>query len=158
MQRAAALLFLSLLVSACAERSPPPADLAGLWSAGPAACAAGVGVRFHADAIEVVYEDETQTLFDRPRYKLESSGLSFRVRITYELPRVTGGARVAGARGVLVLARQPDGSIAPLMHTISDARTGSARMRIAEDPAVQALTLSPCGAHPWREDLRGRRP
>ncbi|MGE0529726.1 MAG: hypothetical protein AB7P35_00260 [Hyphomonadaceae bacterium] len=156
MKRAAALLCLTVFVSACAERSQPPADLNGLWSAGSAACAAGVGVRFGADAIEVVYEDETQTLFDRPRYKLESSGETFRVRIVYDLPRVTGGARVAGAHGVLVLARRPDGSIAPLTHSISDARTGAARMRIAEDPAVQALTLSPCGPHPWREDLRGR--
>jgi hypothetical protein len=113
-------------------------------------------VRFEADKIEVVYEDDTQTLFDHPRYKVESGGESFRVRITYELPRVAGGARVAGARGVLVLARQSNGGLAPLMHTIVDARTGSARMRIAEDPAVQALTLAPCGAHPWREDLRGR--
>ncbi len=113
-------------------------------------------MRFGAEAIEVVYEDETQTLFDHPRYKLESSGETFRVRIIYDLPRVTGGARVAGAHGVLVLARQPDGSIAPVTHSISDARTGAARMRIAEDPAVQALTLAPCGAHPWREDLRGR--
>jgi len=156
MQRAMALLSVMLLVAACAQPSHPPAELAGLWSAGPAACAAGVGVRFQEDAIEVVYEDSTQTLFDQPRYKLESSGRSFRVRITYDLPRVTGGARVAGAHGVLVLARQPNGSIAPLMHTISDARTGSARMRIGDDPAAQALTLSPCGAHPWREDLRGR--
>lgn len=156
MQRAAALLCLTFLASACAEPSHPPAELGGLWSAGPAACAAGVGVRFEADAIEVVYDDETQTLFDRPRYRLESSGETFRVRITYDLPRVTGGARVAGAHGVLVLARQPDGGLAPLTHSIVDARTGSARMRIGEDPAVQALTLTPCGAHPWREDLRGR--
>ena len=156
MQRAMALLSVIFLVSACAERSHPPAELSGLWSAGPAACAAGVGVRFEADAIQVVYEDETQTLFDHPRYNLESSGETFRVRITYELPRVTGGARVAGAHGVLVLARKPDGRIAPLMHSISDARTGAARMRIGDDPAAQALTLEPCGAHPWREDLRGR--
>lgn len=156
MQRAMALLFLTLLASACAQPSHPPAELNGLWSAGPAACAAGVGVRFEGDAIQVVYEDETQTLFDHPRYKLESSGESFRVRIIYELPRVTGGARVAGAHGVLVLARQPNGGLAPLTHSIVDARTGSARMRIGDDSAVQALTLSPCGAHPWREELRGR--
>jgi hypothetical protein len=127
-----------------------------LWSAGPAACAAGVGVRFGSDAIEVVYADETQILFARPHYELESSGRTFRVRITYDLPRVTGGAHVAGAHGVVVLARQPDGGIAPLTHSIVDARTGSARMRIADDPAAAALTLSPCGAHPWKEDLRGR--
>jgi hypothetical protein len=156
MQRAMALLSLVLLASACAGPSHPPAELNGLWSAGPAACAAGVGVRFQADAIEVVYEDATQILFDHPRYNLESSGQTFRVRITYDLPRVTGGARVAGAHGVLVLARQPNGGLAPINHSIIDARTGAARMRIGDDPAVQALTLSPCGAHPWREDLRGR--
>lgn len=156
MPRALAFPFVSLLVSACAGPPHPPAELDGLWSAGPAACAAGVGVRFQSDAVEVVYDDETQTLFDHPRYNLESSGQSFRVRITYELPHVTGGARVAGAHGVLVLARQPDGGLAPLTHSIVDARTGAARMRIADDSAVQALTLTPCGAHPWREDLRGR--
>ena len=115
-----------------------------------------MGVRFNADAIEVVYEDATETLFDRPRYKLESNGNTFRVRITYDLPRVTGGTRVAGAHGVVVLARQPSGGLAPVTHSIIDARTGSARLRIDDDPAVTALTLSPCGAHPWREDLRGR--
>jgi hypothetical protein len=30
------------------------------------------------------------------------------------------------------------------------------RVRIADDPATTALTLTPCGAHPWREPLRGR--
>lgn len=156
MQRATALLFLLCLAPSCAAPARPPPELDGLWSAGPAACAAGVGVRFNADAIEVVYEDSTETLFDRPRYKLESIGDTFRVRITYELPRVTGGARVAGAHGVVVLARQPDGGLAPVTHSIVDARTGSARLRIANDPAVTALTLSPCGTHSWREDLRGR--
>ncbi len=156
MQRTTALLFLLCLAPACAGPPPPPGELDGLWSAGPAACAAGVGVRFNADAIEVVYEDETQTLFDHPRYQIESAGETFRVRITYDLPRVTGGARVAGAHGVLVLARQPDGGIAPLTHSLIDPRTGAARMRIGDDPSVQALTLSPCGTHEWREDLRGR--
>jgi len=156
MKRALALLSVLFLASACAARSHPPSELSGLWSAGPAACAAGIGVRFENDAIEVVYEDATETLFDQPDYRLESGGETFRVRITYELPRVAGGARVAGAHGVLVLGRQPNGGLAPLMHTIVDARTGSARVRMGDDPAVQALTLSPCGAHPWREDLRGR--
>ena len=156
MKRAVALLFVTFLASACAGPARPPAELNCLWSAGPAACAAGIGVRFEPDSIEVVYADGTQTLFDHPRYKRESSGESFRVRITYQLPRVAGGARVAGAHGVLVLARQPNGGLAPLTHSIVDARTGSARMRIADDPALQALTLAPCGAHPWREDLRGR--
>lgn len=156
MQRTAALLSLAFFASACAGPAPPPAELQGLWSSGLAACGAGVGLRFETDAIEAVYEDETQTLFDHPRYRLERSGEGFSVRITYQLPRVAGGARVAGARGVLVLARQPNGGLAPLSHSIVDGRTGSARMRIGEDPAVQALTLTPCGDHPWREDLRGR--
>ena len=156
MRRTLALPILFCLTAACAGPAPPPAELDGLWSAGPAACAAGVGVRFGEDAIEVIYDDETQTLFNRPRYKLESSGETFRIRITYELPRVTGGARVAGAHGVLVLARRRDGSIAPTTHTLVDARTGAARMRIEDDPAARALTLAPCGPHPWREDLRGR--
>lgn len=156
MKRALALLFVCFVASACAGPPHPPAELNGLWSAGPAACAAGVGVRFQSDAVEVVYEDETQTLFDHPRYTPEGSGQSFRIRIVYELPRVAGGTRVAGAHGVLVLARQPDGGLAPLTHSIIDARTGAARMRIADDSAVRALTLAPCGAHPWREDLRGR--
>jgi hypothetical protein len=158
MQRSARLLILSgfaLLFAGCAP-ARPPAELAGLWSAGLAACAAGVGVRFEPDVIEVVYEDGTETLFDRPHYVVESADETFRVRITYQLPRVAGGARVAGAHGVVVLARQPSGGIAPLTHSLVDARTGSARLRIANDPAVTALTLSPCGAHPWREDLRGR--
>lgn len=151
-----ALLFLTTLASACAGPTHPPAELNGLWSSGPAACAAGIGVRFESDKIEVVYEDSTQTLFEHPRYNLESNERSFRVRITYDLPRVTGGTRVAGAHGVLVLARQSGGGLAPVTHSIVDARTGSQRMRIANDPVVQALTLTPCGAHPWREDLRGR--
>jgi hypothetical protein len=156
MKRAAALLLSLCLAPACAGPAPAPAELAGLWSAGPAACAAGVGVRFNADEILVVYEDETQTLFDHPRYNLESSGGSFRVRITYELPRVTGGVRVAGAHGVITLVRQPNGGLAPIAHSISDVRTGAARVRLSDDPIVRALTLSPCGPHPWKEDLRGR--
>ena len=159
MKRALALLSVTILASACAGPARPPAELNGLWSSGPASCAAGIGVRFDADAIKVVYANDTQTLFDHPRYKLESSGsASFRVRITYELPHVPGGARVAGAHGVLVLARRADGVLAPVMHTIVDARTGSSRLRIGDDPAAQAMTLTPCGAHPWREDLRGREP
>jgi hypothetical protein len=156
MRRVCALFLLLGLSPACAGPALAPAELSGLWSAGPAACAAGVGVRFGANAIQAVYADEAQTLFAQPHYELESSGQTFRVRITYDLPRLPGGAHVAGARGVVVLARQPSGAIAPLVHSIIDARTGSAHVRIANDPAVTALTLSPCGAHPWKEDLRGR--
>ncbi len=147
------IALLGLALAACAGASPPQ-ELAGLWSAGPAACAAGVGVRFRADSIQAVYEDGIETLFANPRYEIEP-GDTFRVRIVYDLPEVTGGAHTEGARGVLVLARQRDGSIAPERHTLIDGRTGAARTRILDDPAA-VLLLQPCGAHPWREDLRGR--
>lgn len=150
-----AVLGLALAAASCAG-TEPPAELSGLWSAGPAACEAGVGVRFEADAIEVVYERQVETLFDNPRYHLERGGDNFRIRITYDLPRMTGGARSVGAHGVIVLTRADDGRIAPQMHNLIDGRTGAARTRITDDPAVTALSLQPCGAHPWREGLRGR--
>lgn len=155
-RRISALLGLALAAGGCAGAAPPD-ELDGLWSAGPAACAAGVGVRFGADAIEAVYDDEAEILFEQPRYEEVSSEDRFRVRITYALPRLPGGARSAGAHGVIVLAQQPGGGLAPEAHTLLDPRTGAARMRLANDPAVALLTLEPCGAHPWREELRGRR-
>ncbi len=139
----------------CGGAEPPPAELAGLWSAGQAACAAGVGVEFGTEAISAIYDDGRQTLFQHPRYAVEARGEAFRVRITYDLPRLPGGARSAGAHGVLVLAREGPG-IVPISHSLQDPRTGAARMRIANDPARTALTLTPCGDHPWRERLRGR--
>ncbi|HYD73578.1 MAG TPA: hypothetical protein VEF55_10595 [Candidatus Binatia bacterium] len=150
------IAWLGLSVAAgCTGSQPPPAELSGLWSAGQAACQAGVGVEFGQEAIEAVYEDERQTLFLHPQYQVEALGDEFRVRISYDLPRVIGGARSAGAHGVVVLARE-GAAIAPVSHNLVDPRTGAARLRIAEDPAVTALTLTPCGDHPWREPLRGR--
>ena len=149
------LALLGLALAGCAG-APPPEELAGLWSAGPAACEAGVGVRFGADAIEAVYDREVETLFAHPRYELDRDSDVFRVRIVYDLPQLPGGAGAAGAHGVLVLARQPDGSIAPERHTLIDGRTGAARIRFVGDPVSVLLSLEPCGAHPWREDLRGR--
>lgn len=152
----AAIALLGVLLAGCAGARPPE-ELSGLWSAGPAACAAGVGVRFRNDAIEAVYGDEAETLFDQPHYEIEERNESaFRVRIVYRLPRVAGGARSVGGHGVLILARQQDGSIAPEAHTLMDGLTGAARVRIINDPATALLSLEPCGAHPWREDLRGR--
>ncbi|HYD86523.1 MAG TPA: hypothetical protein VEA80_03545 [Vitreimonas sp.] len=155
MARAAIALFGLFLLGCAGPR--PPQELAGLWSVGPAACAAGVGVRFRAGAIEAVYDDEAETLFSRPRYEIQDrTETEFRVRIVYDLPPAPGGAGIAGAHGVLILARQPDGGIAPEAHTLIDGLTGAARVRIADDPATALLSLGPCGAHPWREDLRGR--
>jgi hypothetical protein len=135
----------------------PPSELSGLWSAGQAACDAGVGIRFGSRAIEAVYDDEEETLFEHPRYRVEDHGDNFRVRIFYDLPHRPGGVRSVGAKGVLVLVRGADGRIKPEAHNLLDGRTGSARVRITDDPASTALSLVPCGAdHPWREGLRGR--
>ncbi len=149
------IAWLGLSVAAACGAAPPPAELNGLWSAGQAACAAGVGVRFGAEAIEAVYADERETLFVHPRYAVEEVGREFRVRITYELPHMPGGARSAGAHGVVVLAREGH-TLAPVSHNLIDGITGAARLRIAEDPVDSVLTLTPCAGHPWREDLRGR--
>lgn len=149
-----ALIALAFSVASCG--SAPPRELSGLWSAGQASCAAGVGVRFTPDAIEAVYDQRHETLFEHPRYERVGRGNPFRVRIVYDLPRLPGGAYVVGARGVLVLARLPDGSIAPQMHNLLDPRTGAARMVLRDDPAMDALTLVPCSGDAWRGDLRGR--
>ena len=148
-----AVLSCALILAGCGEG--PPQELNGLWSAGPAACAAGMGVRFEPDAITAIYRNQRETLFEQPRYEVEERGAAFRVRIVYDLPRLAGGAQSAGAHGVLVLARDSDGVLAPTSHTLVDTITGSVRMRIADDPA-RALTLRPCGDHPWTEPLRGR--
>lgn len=142
------------LAAGCGGAEAPPEELNGLWSAGDAACAAGVGVRFTSEAIQAVYEDHRETLFDQPRYEVQNAGDDFRVRIVYELPRITGSPQRTGAHGVLVLARDGRG-LTPAAHNVIDGLTGTAHLRIADDPAVTTLTLQPCGRHPWREDLRG---
>lgn len=153
-----AVLGLSLAVAGCGGAHAPH-ELRGLWSAGEAACAAGVGVRFENDAISAIYEEnQRQTLFAHPYYTVESRGDAFRVRITYQLPHQTGGARVAGAEGVIELVSAERGpGVEVASHNLLDHRTGSARVRIENDPAVDLLRLVPCGEHPWVEGLRGRR-
>lgn len=151
-----AALCLGLIAVASCERAAVPDELSGLWSAGDASCEAGVGIRFTPEAIEAVYDRETQVLFAAPEYDVVDEGDDFRVRIAYELPRRPGGARSVGAHGVIVLARAFDG-IAAESHTLVDARTGASRTRIADDPAQNLLTLKPCTlSHPWRTGLRGR--
>jgi hypothetical protein len=151
--RFAGLCF-ALSLAGCGG-SRPPEELGGLWSAGAAACAAGVGVRFEPDAIRAAYRRQSEVLFDRPRYQLIESGSRFKLRIEYDLPRVAGGARSAGAHGVLVLVRR-DRGLRLESHNLADSRTGAVRLRVANDPAEALMTLEPCGAHPWREGLRGR--
>ncbi len=148
-----ALILLAVL-GGCGGK--PPAELSGLWSAGPAACAAGVGVRFGADGIDAVFEGQRETLFERPRYRREGVGERFKVRIEYDLPRAPGQGRRVGAHGVLVLERGEGGALRPSMHNLVDGRTGAARMRLNGDRAMEALALKPCGSHPWASGLRGR--
>jgi hypothetical protein len=136
--------------------SGPPRELSGLWSAGPAACAAHVGVRFGQDAITAVYDKQREALFEHPRYDVEERGEAFRVRIVYALPQQAGGAVSAGAHGVLLVVRDPDGGLRAVSHTLVDPRTGSVRMRIADDPALEALALKPCGPVHRGAGLRGR--
>lgn len=153
----AAAVCTLLALSGCV-RASAPSELSGLWSAGDAACSAGVGVQFGGDAIAAVYERQRETLFSHPIYHVESSGDAFRVRIEYDLPTQAGGARSVGAHGVLVLVREGVG-LAVASHNMLDPRTGSARVRIEGDPAVSILALKPCAAgHPWRLGLRGSTP
>lgn len=147
-----ALAGLALLAGCGGVRVP--SELGGLWSAGQAACAAGVGVRFTPEAIEAVYDEQRETLFAQPRYQVLDGGDQFRVRIVYDLPHRPGGARVAGAQGVLVLAREGE-RISVAGHNMLDGRTGAARLSIVDDPVTDVLALEPCGPHPWRGGLRG---
>jgi hypothetical protein len=149
-------LGLALAAGGCSLGARAPSELSGLWSAGEAACAAGVGVRFDGDAIAAVYDDQREALFSDPIYQVETGGDRFQVRIRYQLPRRPGGAQVVGAHGVLVLRRSPGGGLEVAAHNLLDSRTGAARVRIVDDPAVSLLALKPCGDHPWREELRGR--
>lgn len=151
MRRFTALLVL-LALAGCAPK--PPRELAGLWSAGPAACAAGVGLRFTPSAVEAIYGDDTQVLFAKPRYE-RLEGERLRVRIAYALPVQPGGAR-SGARGVLVMERGRDGWLRPVAHRIEDMRTGAVRMPIGQDRSDAALSVRPCGEGARNADLRGR--
>ena len=156
MARAILLLMCLCLAAAGCGGSTPPRELAGLWGGGAAPCEAGVGVRFGANAIEMFYREKAEPLFADPDYVVLSRGDHFRVRITYQLPHIAGGARGPG-RGIIVLAQQDGGGVAPESHNYIDGRTGAARARISDDPAATLLSLVPCGASPWTEGLRGRR-
>lgn len=153
-----ALICGAQALAGCGAAAAPPRELAGLWSAGPAACAAGVGVQFGADAIAAVYDRRRETLFDHPRYTIESDlDERLQVRIAYDLPHRTGGARSVGAYGVLVLQQSADGGLEVESHNLLDPRTGAARVQIVDDPAADVLRLQPCGEEGWRAALRGRR-
>ena len=149
-------LCLTAASSGCGASLGPPAELLGLWSAGPAACAAGVGLSFDNNVVQARIGGEREALFDDPIYRREGIGDAFRVRIDYQLPQAHGVSRV-GPRGALVLERGPEGRLRPVSHVTTDPLTGSVRLRIKDDPVLSSLDLRPCGAHAWTEGLRGRR-
>jgi hypothetical protein len=151
----AGFLCLAASSSGCGAALGPPPELLGLWSAGPAACAAGVGLSFDNNAVQARVDDVREPLFEQPIYRRMGVGDAFRVRIDYQLPHAAGPTRVGG-RGALVLERGPEGRLRPVSHMMVDPLTGSARIRIKDDPVLSSLDLRPCGAHAWTEDLRGR--
>jgi hypothetical protein len=148
-------LCLAATSSGCGASLGPPAELLGLWSAGPAACAAGVGLSFDNNAVQARIGNDRETLFEDPIYRREGVGEAFRVRIDYALPLAPGVSHV-GPRGALVLARGPEGRLRPVSHMMTDPLTGSVRMRIKDDPVISSLDLKPCGDHSWNGGLRGR--
>jgi hypothetical protein len=153
---AAFVLTVGLACSSGCARSGPPEELAGLWSAGPAACEAGIGVRFETSAVAAIYENGGETLLKAPDYDVERRGARVRVRVVYQLPAAAGGARSPGARGVLIVERGGDGWLNAVTHRLEDTRTGSARIAIGSDPVAAAFHLRKCGAGAWIEGLRGR--
>lgn len=125
-----------------------------MWSAGPAACSARIGLEFGAEAIEAIYVDEREALVERPHYEVIQDE-PFRVRIRYRLP---GGPAVRRTgEGIIDLERISDGSLRPVAHRFENDFTGAVRMSIGADPMVQAMTVRPCDQNAWIGDLRGRR-
>lgn len=142
MARTLLALALAGLAAGCGGVQAPPPALHGLWGPGPAACEAGVGVRFTAGAIVAAYQDQAEPLFAAPRYEVLSAD-PFRVRIEYRLPAGPGGGR-----GVLVLVQDEAGRLSAETHALLDARTGAARLRLEGDPAARLMALEPCGPRP----------
>lgn len=142
--------------AACTQGGPPP-ELSGLWSSGPAACEAGVGVRFESGVVAAHYAGGgVVPLLNTPDYDVERRGARVRVRILYKLPAPAGGASSPGANGVLVVERGDDGWLNAVTHRLQDARTGSARITIGPDSVVSAFHLRRCGPGAWIAGLRGR--
>lgn len=130
-----------------------PKELDGLWAGGPAACEAGLGVRFRDDAVSAHLEGAEEVLLEAPRYALQRPGARVRVRIDYAPP---GGRQASPVRGVLVLERGEDGWLSAVAHRLEDARTGSALVRLRGDAMARIFRLRRCGADAWIEGLRGR--
>ncbi|MBI1185744.1 MAG: hypothetical protein GC206_00115 [Alphaproteobacteria bacterium] len=139
------------LLAGCGAGAPK--ELNGLWASGPAACEAGLGVRFSDGAVSAHVDGAEQVLLEAPRYDLERRGTRVRVRIDYAPP---GGRRASPVRGVLVLERGDDGWLNAVTHRLEDSRTGGVQMRLRDDAMARIFRLRPCGEDAWIEGLRGR--
>ncbi|MGE3302946.1 MAG: hypothetical protein AB7M12_07505 [Hyphomonadaceae bacterium] len=109
-----------------------------------AACAAGLGVTFRADAVRARFGDETLVLLTTPRYEARPEGAGSRVRIYYSLPHTPGGVRADLGRGVIELERSPAGRLRPVAGWFTDLQTGAAHARLAPGPLDDMLNLGLC--------------
>jgi hypothetical protein len=141
--RALAILLVAGAATGCAK-TRAPAELDGLWSRSLAACAAGLGVTFRADAVRARFGADTFVLLADPHYEVRDSGASAMVRIDYRLPSAPGGVNAALGRGVIQLERTAAGRLAPHGAWFVDLQTGSARAALAPGPLSSALDLGLC--------------
>ena len=142
---AALCAFSVTLLAACGG---PPKVLAGLWSASPEACAAGLGVTFRADAVRARYDRDAFILFAQPRYSTVQTPSGAIVRINYALP----GADEALGRGEIELAwSRNDARLLPLRRRFVDLLTGSTTVPLQADAVDRALALKRCPKNPKPE-------
>lgn len=142
-----ACVVLATLLSGCG--GGPPKELNGLWSIGPAACAAGLGVTFKGDAVWARYEKDEFLLMDAPRYVVTPTAGGSLVRIDYKLPSAPGGVSGALGRGVIEIElATASGRLTPLRSRYVDLRTGSARVPLRAGGLERALSLAHCPKHP----------
>ncbi len=133
----------ALLLAGCGA-PPPPKSLSGLWSTSLAACKAGLGVTFNRHAVRARFAQETIVLLAAPRYAVRGAGPERRIEIEYRLPQGAGGVAAGAGRGVLVLARTPEGRLRAVSARFTDVRTGSARLSLTPGRLEQTFDLARC--------------
>ena len=140
------ILFVCAALSACAPGAP--AELAGLWSVGEAACAQGRGLTFDAGAITVHGESRAEPLVDGVRDEVRAARAGLRVSIRHALPGRPGGVDPRGGVGVVDLELARDGWLRPVARRFEDGLTGSARTPLHALGYADALLVRRC-ALPW---------
>jgi hypothetical protein len=130
------------VLAACGAR--PPKELSGLWSTGPAACAAGLGVTFRRDGVWAHYAKDEFVLMAAPRYTVTPTPDGALVRIDYKLPGAPGGVAADLGRGVIELERSRMDRLRPVRSRFVDLRTGAATLPLHAGPMEQAMQLARC--------------